>query len=458
MRQSSHRFDAPSRRRVLRALGTVGVAAVAGCLGGPDDDTGTDAPENETATADGTPEPSGEEPAFTRWTHRTPHETLGELTLAPTDPPTPALYVGSGDPRGGSSSQSHALYALTLQDGAERWRVSLPHQPRTAPLHGGDGDSSRLYLPVGPESTHGKNVELLAVDPVAGERAWTFDTEDRRFLYPLAATDDTVFVGRRDDQLGPGGEFVSALAAADGRERWRVESGDASRNGGRVSRGTLFLALAGRLRALDPKTGAEHWRKDLGVGFDGPVFDAQGKRLFVGHDGTVQALAYADGSQQWRREFDFTVSRVTAPRAAMSTTLYVGDHDGRLLALSPLEGETRWTVSVDPGERGFYPSVQRTSESLFLGGAGVHALDPVSGDRRWSFTPDVEGTLGVHASTTVFAVAPRANRLHALDPETGDQRWQFRPDEPVTGFAAAGDTAFLGVGGTVYALDGSASE
>lgn len=189
---------------------------------------------------------------------------------------------------------------------------------------------------------------------------------------------------------------------------------------------------------------------------------SNGKRVSVSHDGALRALSVSDEGELWRREFDFTTTAVTRPRSGASTTLYVGDYDGRLLALSPREGETRWVVGVDADE--FYPTVQRTSSTVYVGGAGVHAVDPVSGERRWSFGTDTGpgSHVTAHASTTVFALERGENKrertLSALDPDTGERRREFTPDGEVMGMAAAGSVACLGVGSTVYGLDGSAGE
>jgi outer membrane protein assembly factor BamB len=156
-----------------------------------------------------------------------------------------------------------------------------------------------------------------------------------------------------------------------------------------------------------------------------------GIRVSVSHDGALRALSVSDEGELWRREFDFTTTAVTRPRSGASTTLYVGDYDGRLLALSPREGETRWVVGVDADE--FYPTVQRTSSTVYVGGAGVHAVDPVSGERRWSFGTDTGpgSHVTAHASTTVFALERGENKrertLSALDPDTGERRREFTP-------------------------------
>jgi outer membrane protein assembly factor BamB len=43
----------------------------------------------------------------------------------------------------------------------------------------------------------------------------------------------------------------------------------------------------------------------------------------------------------------------------------------------------------------------------------------------------------------------------ALDPDSGDERWTFEPGSELTDAESAGDLAFVGVGGSMYALDGS---
>ena len=436
----------PSRRAVLVTL-----TALAGCTDGsqsPETGSPTRTPTG-TGGADATETPTQmptSDSVPVRWRHETPHDALDVVSLAP-GAGGPAVYVGSDG--GGEGEDGHALHALDLADGTEQWRVSLPTPVVTEPLYA-DGESGpRVYVATRRSSAA---AELYALDPSRGTRVWGFDAPERRRVYPLGATDRTVFVGTRDDDVGRSGETIRALAAGDGHERWRVESGDALPTGHAVRRDTLLVRTPARLRALDVTTGAERWRVDSPTVMYGPAVDSGGERVVVGYDGTVRALGLADGDERWRRDVEFTISGVMVPRAAASTTVFVADRAGRLLALSPQDGSTRWTLSVDGDD--FRPHVVRTSERLFVGGPGVYALDPVSGERAWSFTPP-SVDVRVHASTTVFAAVDR-DRIHALDPASGTERWRFEPGPLLAGPATAGDLAFVGVEGTVYALDGSA--
>lgn len=438
----------PSTRR---ALLTATIAVVAGCTGRPSgpetpDEPGTDTPGSPTETP---PESgSGDVPAFAHWSRELPHNDLGVLSLGG-GPETPAIFVGSAASDDESTDTDHALHALSLQEGRQKWRVNVPNPVQTAPMYAGTEEAPRIVFATGRESLHGEAFEIRAVDHASGARRWRFDIDDRRFLYPIVTTEKTVFVGRRDDQFRESGEYVYALDATDGRERWRTETGDVAPRGHARRRDTLLVNTARRVRALDLDRGDERWQAEA----ETVAYDNRAERVFVEVDDTVRALALADGSELWRREFDVGISRITTPRAAMDETIFVGDYDGRLRALSPLDGETRWTLTVEKAQ--FRPSVERTSERLYVAGAGIHAVDPVSGERQWSFTPAVEGYVSVDASRTIFASTDR--HLWALNPETGEKRWEFAPDSTFAGVATAGHVAFVGVDETVYALDGSES-
>jgi outer membrane protein assembly factor BamB len=447
----------PSTRRTILAAA---LATAAGCTraptdGAPGDGGGTATTSERPGTPNGGSTPAPDAPPYTHWTYETSPDALGTLSIAP-GAGGPAVYAGSdvpGEPgETPAGDPDPALHAISLPAGTEQWRLPLPNPVQTAPVVGGHDGPDRLYLSTGERSLHGRGWELHAIDYDRGERAWGFDIDDRRFLYPLAASDDGVFVGRRDDQIQEHGEYVYGVAAGDGEERWRVEHGDVETGVNAARRGRLFVRSPRRLRALEPGTGEERWRFEGDERLDGPTYDTRAERVFLGHDDAVRALAHDDGSEVWRREFGFRVSTVTSPRAAMDETVFVAGADGRLLALSPLDGETRWTLEL--GDEPLYPTVRRTSETMFVGGNGVHALDPVSGERRWAYTPDVEDRVVVHASTGVFA-SVNGEFVAAIDPETGEERWRFEPDGPFAGPATAGEVAVVGVGGTVYALDGS---
>lgn len=438
----------PTRRALLSA----GLTLTAGCTGlrsgttGPNE-TGPGSPGESTGTPSGTG--PGGAPAFARWRVPLPHEGLGLVSLGG-GPETPALFVGSGTVDGERRKDDHALHALALEDGEEVWRVAVPNPVQTAPLFAGTEGAPRVVFATGQRSLHGRGFEIQAVEYTSGERSWTFDVEARRFLYPVAATEESVFVGQRDDQLAGSGESVYALAAVDGVERWQAGAGDVSRAGSARRRDVLFVRTFGRLYAFDVERGVERWQAPA----RSVAYDNRGERVFVESEGAVQALGVADGTQRWRRAFDGVLTGVRAPRAAMDGTVFASTYDGRLHALSPLDGTTRWTRSL--GSDQFRPAVRRSSDRLYVADDGLHALDPVSGEQQWSFAPPGAGTVDVAGDAPGTVFAHTGTRLWALDPASGEARWTFAPGGEFAGVATAGDFAFVGVGGAVFALDGGA--
>ena len=439
----------PSNRRAF--LASAIVAGVAGCTDlwsdGDPDHTSTEEPEFGTEAVGGS-KPT-ESPEYAAWIRETPADRFGVVSLGG-GPETPRLFVASAE-AGEDNSEDNTLRALDLQSGEEHWHVGVDHPVQTPPMYLDADDRTRFVFATGLTSRFDVGFIVQAVDPDDRDRAWRFGPDEHRLHYPLAIEDGTVFVGRRDDHGS--GEFVYALDGNDGSELWRTESGDVVSSGHTARRDLLFVDTLTRLRALALEDGEAVWS----VTAESHAYDNRADRVFVQAEGedVVRGLAHADGAELWRRAFEFNVTRITSPRAAMDETVYVGDYGGRLLAVSPREGDTSWTLSVDR-DQGFGPSVARTGERLYVAGAGVHAVDPVSGERAWVFEPDVEGYLHVEAGapSTVFAHADR--RVWALDPESGDPRWTFEPESELAGVATAGDVAFVGVDGAVYALDGSA--
>lgn len=436
----------PSTRRAVLATA---LATCAGCIA-PSTDTPTDG-DGPTDT-DGSPTvsspssgPPPEAPEYAVWTRETAADTLGLVALGG-GPESPVIFAASAT-GGGRATDEHTLQALSLQAGDEQWRLDLADPVRSPPTYLNVGEGAYAFA-TGREDADGDGYVVHAIDPTARQRLWRFSPDEPRFCYPIAVDDDRVYVGQRDDQFRTDGEFVSALDATDGTTQWRTETGDVTRTDHALRGGILLVDSARQLQALAPADGDVRWR----VPAESQAYDNRGERVFVEQDSTVRGLTIADGSEVWRRAFDVPVSRITSPRQAMAGTVYVADTRGRLLALNPLDGSTRWTLSVDDDQ--FHPTVERTSERLYVGGAGVHAVDPVSGERQWDFTPDVGGFMDVHpgAPDTVFATSDR--HVWALDPSSGETRWAFEPGRDIAGVATAGESAWVGVGDTVYALDG----
>ncbi len=154
--------------------------------------------------------------------------------------------------------------------------------------------------------------------------------------------------------------------------------------------------------AIDPATGDERWRYELGETYEGhsgsddgplstPAID-DGRVFTVSPRGRVAALALADGTEIWRHQLDEESSSppfygyTTTPVMAAGNLLVATGGDGHAVtAFDPATGEVRWTAGND--------SVRYQTPSLFdLGGRPtlvlasdnlIQGFDPASGEIRF---------------------------------------------------------------------------
>ncbi|MEA2548919.1 MAG: outer membrane protein assembly factor BamB, partial [Chloroflexota bacterium] len=178
-------------------------------------------------------------------------------------------------------SQDGILHAIQLADGIERWRFG-PGTSVTAPyaengrvfLTDGHGIVHALDLETGAELWHSSDVlesatsptsgnglviigtgggEIVALDSGTGARRWRVRVSTVAIHEPAFA-DGMVYVTAADGT-------ISARRAADGTQVWAINVAPDPTGTPTVSEGILYVGsrsaeAGGRLRALDPATGA----------------------------------------------------------------------------------------------------------------------------------------------------------------------------------------------------------
>jgi outer membrane protein assembly factor BamB len=160
-------------------------------------------------------------------------------------------------------------------------------------------------------------------------------------------------------------EYVFALGASDGRERWRLRTGPSPRDnyGGHgprvtptVDRDEVFTVSAeGVLFALDARTGAVRWKRSLAqeLGWRPPAEGTsssplvEGDRIFLmiggGSGRAVAALDRRAGKSLWTSQDDRTSysSPVLLTLGGRSQALFLTG--SRLIALEPGNGTLLWS-------------------------------------------------------------------------------------------------------------------
>lgn len=288
---------------------------------------------------------------------------------------------GQGDLGGGIGYAGGVVYvatgaaevlAITAADGKIAWRVPLEAPARGAPTIAG----GRIYV-VTTEN------ELVALDPAKkGERVWNFaGVAETTGILGAAnpAVEGNIIVAPQSS-----GEIV-ALRAENGRQLW-TERLAAARQINPITniaditarpvvdRGVVVaVSNAGRLAALDIRTGRRLWDVDIG-GIQTPWL--AGDWVYaLSNEGQLVCIERASGRIKWSIQLNaFTTERQrrnpivwTGPVLASDRLIVAGSH-GEALALSPYTGQVQGRIVI--GERVLISPIVAESTIYFLDDTG----------------------------------------------------------------------------------------
>lgn len=243
---------------------------------------------------------------------------------------------------------------------------------------------------------------------------------------------------------------------------------------GQVAAGASLVFVAddaGNLYGVDPATGDERWSRSFEnpVGtrraFDGTLLAVQdalyaltgSQRGAHGQHYAVHRLDPASGAVRWTASPDISYHFLSVLDATPEAVLVgtqndvLGGWDDPTIALDATTGGRRWQVSTGDADSGVLGGTH-----AFVGSyAGVTAIDRDQGARNWRRkisdpTPVYRGPNAVFVGSKEF----EHSKAMALDPASGDPRWTF-DDWTITSLnhAAGFPGPFVG-GAKVARLDG----
>ncbi|MEZ4400129.1 MAG: PQQ-binding-like beta-propeller repeat protein [Kofleriaceae bacterium] len=352
-------------------------------------------------------------------------------------PPDVALAVGADWPQlgGGPAHLGHQATAIAPPL-AQRWAT-----PIGAPLALGSPVVADGTVVVSvPDRAAGDAGGLVALDLVTGAIRWRYRTP-----YPpasaAAVADGTVVVGLANGE-------VHAVGLADGVVRWRhdVAAGLPMLESSlwaapTVKDGLAYVAVQGRLAALDLATGDEVWGQDRS-----PVYPWLGTlaAIAVSDDAALVAFNRDDGitgwnpitgAPTWANTGGATVA-VNASPLIDGDTAYVVNARGDASAIDVGTGAVRWTTPTTPG--GFDWGYSVTAAPALADGTlfvptqwdALVALDAATGAELWRYaTPGGPLNFAHYRSSQAgFVASPVV---------TGDRVWVGRPDGVLVALDAA---------------------
>jgi outer membrane protein assembly factor BamB len=191
----------------------------------------------------------------------------------------------------------------------------------------------------------------------------------------------------------------------------------------------------GRLHALDALTGTARWTFQAGGAIRARP-TVRGDALYLhADDGMLYRLDGATGAQRWRvRTTEEPITRVPPPGqgtrwdsrgsgvAAMDGRLFVGTHDGRVLALDPDDGARLWAFTAG----GSVVATPAGSDGRVFAGSfdgRIYALDAASGAQLWVYDTGAPVTSTPVAAGDVVVAGSRSYDLFGLDAASGTVRW-----------------------------------
>lgn len=217
----------------------------------------------------------------------------------------------------------------------------------------------------------------------------------------------------------------------------RDSEGDATGGGMAFNNGTLYVSSGfGIITALDAATGATRWTQELDATGSGNPLVSNGLVYLVAGDDTGWAIEADSGRIAWQLTATPSVTNVLgAPAPVLSNGLAVfAFGSGDLIATFPKGGLRRWTATV-AGQRLGRSSARflditgapvAVGSTIFAGNHSgrIVAFDANSGSRRWTAAEGATDPVWP-VGGSIFAITDR-NELLRLDASNGVIIWRVQ--------------------------------
>jgi outer membrane protein assembly factor BamB len=257
------------------------------------------------------------------------------------------------------------FYCLDAATGKLKWKFKTDGERRFAAknLHGAEPAAELMpdvfdFFLSSPALANGVvyfgsgDTNVYALDASAGTLKWKFKTGDVVHASP-ALSGNTLFIGSWDS-------YLYALDAATGREKWRFKTGEdpqthnqqGIQSSAAVADGIVYFGCRdSKFYAVDATTGKQVWafsNKSSWV-ISTPAL-REGRVFFATSDtGLFHALDAKTGAPVF--SLSFHLWPMFSSPAVAGDFVYIGSHQGRLLAINLNTQKTAWSFDTDGSKK-----------------------------------------------------------------------------------------------------------
>jgi outer membrane protein assembly factor BamB len=250
---------------------------------------------------------------------------------------------------------------------------------------------------------------------------------------------------------------VRAFDLHTGNAQWHYESELPLSGGPGVGDGVVAIgSLEGDVVALDATSGAQKWTAKVGSEVVAAPTIGQGLVLVRSNDGRVTAFDETSGERRWFWEHETPTLAVRGNDGPVLGPgfAFVGNDDGTVSALALADGRLVWEQTVAAAEgRNELDRMADVDGTPVLDGTTLYAtsykkqtmaIDGPSGQPIWAH--DAGGSNRAAVSTDRVVVSDPDGTVWGLDKSTGAALWQqpALARRNVTGPAIQGDYAVVG--------------
>ena len=302
------------------------------------------------------------------------------------------------------------------------------------------------------------NGELVSVDRKTGKRQWSYRSIESKnpndfapgFKAAPTVTNDIVYIGDEDGMM-------HAVDRRTGNAKWKFRTG--AELAGSVALFGDKLVFGSHDSFLYCLKASDHslvWKPFQTENFINCSTAIEADNTFIaGCDTKVRVINLNSGKEVSEVPLGEGAYLIASP-AVLGDILYVGTHDGRVVAVNWRKQKIVWTYTDPNHALEYRSSCAVTDKFVILGGYDkeLHCLDRETGNQVWNFKTRarIESSPVVVGERVYFGSGD--GNLYAVSLNGGKPLWKYRCGHSITASPAVGEHCLVigsdVQGGSVY--------